>query len=80
MLLRKLAKFGVTRCFICVLHDILKYNVLRVVNGSYISEKITQKVGVPQGDILSSLLFFLFIADLPEVIENCILFTQITWL
>ena len=71
MLLRKLVKTGVTRGFISVLHDILNYNVLRIVNGSYFSEKITQKVGVPQGDKLSPLLFILFIADLPEIIEIC---------
>ena len=71
MLLRKLVKTGVTRGFISVLHDMLNYNVLRIVNGSYFSEKITQNVGVPQGDNLSPLFFILFIADLPEVIENC---------
>ena len=71
MLIRKLVTIVVTRDFFCMLHDILKYNELRIVNGSYLSEKITQKVGVSQGDKLSPLLFILFVADLPEVINNC---------
>ena len=79
-MLPKLVKTGVTRGFICVLDVILKCNVLRSVNGSYLSQKITQKSGVPQGDKLSPLLFFLFIADLPKVFENfgcrCILYAD----
>ena len=44
---------------------------MRIVNGLYLSEKITQRVAVAQNDKLSPLLFSLFVADLPEIIENC---------
>ena len=64
-------KIGVSTGFVTILYDILKYNVLRVATEGYLSEPATQRIGLPQGDKLSHLLFTIFIADLPDFLKSC---------
>ena len=62
---------GVFNNFLLVLHDILRLNMVHVVNDGYLSSPILQRLGLPQGDKLSPLLFSLFIADLAEIFVQC---------
>ena len=64
-------KIGVSTGFVTILYDVLKYNVLRVATEGYLSEPITQRIGLPQGNKLSPLLFTIFIADLPGILKSC---------
>ena len=60
-----------------MLYDILKYNVLRIVNGSYLSEKITQKVAVAQNDKLYPLLQIC--QKLLKIVATGVFSTQMIW-
>ena len=71
VLLKKLVKIGVSTVFVTILYNILKYNVLRVATKGYLSEPITQRIGLSQGDKLPPLLFLIFIADLSGILKSC---------
>ena len=70
-LLQKLSKMGVSNKFLLVLYDILGHNMVHVVNDGYLSSSILQRLGLPQGDKISPLLFSLCIADLTENFVQC---------
>ena len=76
VLQKKLVKIGVSTGFVTIWYDILKYNVLRVAAEGYLSEPITQRIGLLRGDKLSPLLFTIFIAWysqklLPGILKSC---------
>ena len=70
LLFSKLQKYGLTTHFTKVLYEIYSQNNIRVSVDNYLSEIINQKIGVPQGDKLSPLLFAIFIADLSSILEK----------
>ena len=70
LLIAKLQKLGLRGRILGILHAICQNNLLQVVDGSFVSGKIVQNVGVAQGDKLSPLLFSLFIADLSKILQE----------
>ena len=71
ILLRKLQQLGISASFAKTLYSIISENYLSMKIGDYISDSITQNIGVAQGDPLSPLLFVLYIADLSTMLKNC---------
>ena len=71
LLLKKLKAIGIRDKNLAWLTDYLKGRRQRVViNGTY-SEYVDVESGVPQGGVLSGILFSVYISDLPEVIKHC---------
>jgi hypothetical protein len=61
-----LISMNVTGPVLGVLHEILRYNLLRICDGLSRSEDVTQNVGVVQGDSMSPILFVLLTVNLLE--------------
>ena len=70
LLLFKLSKYGFRGKTIQWLKDFLHEREQRVCIGSVSSSSKRVMSGVPQGGVLSGLLFSLYINDLPDYIEN----------
>jgi hypothetical protein len=61
-----LIRLNVSGPVLGILHEILRYNLLRICDGLLCSEDVTQNVGVVQGDSMSPILFVLLTIDLIE--------------
>ena len=70
LLFTKLQNLGLSRHFTEVLFTLYKQNFLMVLTDGVLTDKISQTLGVPQGDKLSPILFSLFIADLSALLES----------
>lgn len=65
-LLLKLRRFGISERLLCILHSFLQARTFRVRVSGELSDVRTVPAGVPQGALLSPLLFILYVADMPE--------------
>lgn len=71
-LLDKIAFNGIQENFLCSFSSYVRNGLQRVVDNGYLSDLIYVTSGVPQGSILSPLLFFTFINH----IKICIQYTN----
>nr|CAI5843558.1 unnamed protein product [Callosobruchus analis] len=71
ILCRKLYYYGFNDVAIELIKSYLENRTQYVCLNGNCSEKLVVPVGVPQGSILGPLLFALYIADFPDVIEKC---------
>ena len=69
-LLRKLAAAGVSGPAFSWFQDFLSARSQQTVVGASISDALPISAGVPQGGILSSLLFIVYVNDLPAAISK----------
>jgi hypothetical protein len=69
-LLFKLAQAGIRGRMFSVLHSMLSRTTRRVVVNGFESEEFTTSVGLPQGAVLSPLLYALFINGLAEQLKQ----------
>ena len=75
LLFTKLQRNGLPVHFTKVLYNLYAQNNIQVCSDGYLSTKISQTIGVPQGDKLSPLLFALFLADLSAELKSIGCFT-----
>ena len=68
------------RSDICLISSFLSNRRLRVILDGKFSQKYSVNAGVPQGSILDSTLFLLYINDLPDVICNIVIYVDDTTL
>lgn len=73
LLLKKLSKFPLSKCLIKLLESFLRERKQIICLYGIRSGEITPNSSVPQGSVLSPLLFALFMNDLPDSIKSEIL-------
>ena len=71
ILLKKLRWFGVSDLDLQCFASYLKDRTQRTSCENFMSDALPITVGIPQGSILGSLLFIVYINDLPEIVKNC---------
>lgn len=74
-LILKLAEFGIKQQFISLIATFIRNRTYQVRIGNEISEKKSIEAGVPQGAVLSPLLYDLFTADIPTNTPNTRVYT-----
>ena len=70
MLFQKLINYGITGKFLEVIMNMYSNDHSYVKIKNKLSPKIKTELGVKQGCIMSPLLFYLFLADLPKILGN----------
>jgi hypothetical protein len=71
IVIRKLMKYGIRGRLLAWFYNYLSDRKCRIKIGSTLSENFRLRGCLPQGGQLSSLLFSIFINDLPEHIKSC---------
>ena len=69
-MLIRLADLGVEGQFIKLISDFLSNRMIRIKVNGHISEPLQCKIGLPQGSLLSPLLFMLYTRDMLEGIDG----------
>ena len=70
ILFTKLQTLGISTHFFNVLYQSVVNNLNFILIDQYLTDKLPQNVGVPQGDRLAPLLFTVFIADLDSFLRK----------
>ena len=75
LLCKKLALYGFDKLTVAWFHSFLKNRTQKVKIGSRISKSVSLESGVPQGGILSPLIFVLYVSDLEDWLQFSKAFT-----
>ena len=70
-LFHKLKEIGISSRFYKIVKDMYSKVSLRVRVGNYLTPIFRSTLGVRQGDVLSPLLFNLYINDIPKLLKQC---------
>ena len=68
-LIQKLARIGLNGKFLNIIKSIYETTTNSILYKDQLSPKFTSNIGVKQGDTLSTILFNLYINDLPEIFK-----------
>ncbi len=69
-LLKKLLNFGIDGNFFNIIKNIYTNDKICIKHGEKVTDAFEVNLGVKQGCILSPLLFNIFLADLPKILDN----------
>ena len=69
-LIGKLSKLGINGLFLNIIKSIYSTTTNSLIYKENLSPKFSSNVGVKQGDSLSTILFNLFVNDLPTIFEG----------
>lgn len=78
ILLKKLLDYGFRGTLISILQNILTNRTQQVSLCSSLSDKVFLKAGVPQGLVLSPLIFNIYVSDLGKTYQDVISISTLT--
>ena len=69
ILMEKVSKIGIHGCFLNIIKSIYSCTTNSIIYKDSLSSKFPSNIGVKQGDVLSTILFNIYVNDLPQSFE-----------